>query len=159
MLLLLCCSVTCVLQDAELQSNCCLTCFGLQAVNVQTAGQGGAIAPEVSAAFLRSPEKVREAIRLAVKLNKQQSEGFGAYRAPVSAWGAVAPAAKAGGNLAQRLQDMDGLVVRGVLTRAEADTLKVGLCCTALLHAKTGYRKYSILMQGRSNVGGAQQSS
>jgi hypothetical protein len=105
---------------------------------VQTAGQGSAIAPEVTATFLKSPEQllseVHEAIWLAVKLNKQQSEGYGAYRAPVSAWGAVAPAAKASDNLAQRLHDMDGLVVRSVLTRAEADGLKVRLCCTACKH-------------------------
>lgn len=42
----------CCHQDVELQSNCLLSCFGLKAVNVQTAGQG-TIAPEVSATFLR----------------------------------------------------------------------------------------------------------
>lgn len=119
-------------QDVELQSNCCLTCFGLQAVNVQTAGQGGAIAPEVSAAFLRQPDKVREAIRLAVKLNKQQGQREGGYAAPrqqpLAAWDAVTPAQganKGSGSLMQRLQHMDGVVARGVLTRAEADGLKV----------------------------------
>lgn len=118
-------------QDVELQSNCCLTCFGLQAVNVQTAGQGGAIAPEVSAAFLRQPDKVRESIQLAVKLNKQlgaRDRGYAAPRQqPLAAWDAVTPAQgpKGGGNLMQRLQDMDGLVARGVLTRTEADGLKV----------------------------------
>jgi hypothetical protein len=119
------------LQDVELQSNCCLTCFGLQAVNVQTAGQGGAVAPEVSAPFLRNPEKVREAIRLAVKLHRQQggqgSGGYGAFR-PESAYGEVVPARRkggAGGSLMQRLQDLEGLVTRGVLQRTEADALKV----------------------------------
>jgi hypothetical protein len=43
----------------------------------------------------------------------------------MSAWGAVAPAPKGSGSLMQRLQDMDGLVARGVLSRAEADGLKV----------------------------------
>jgi hypothetical protein len=128
LLLLFACCACGALQDVELQSNCCLTCFGLKAVNVQTAGQGGTIMPEVSATFLKSPEKVREAIRLAVKLNKQQGQGNGGYgapRAPMSAWGAVAPAPKGSGSLMQRLQDMDGLVARGVLSRAEADGLKV----------------------------------
>lgn len=95
---------------------------------MQTAGQGGTIMPEVSATFLKNPQQVREAIRLAVKLNKQPGQGSGGYGAPgapMSAWGAVAPAPKGSSSLMQRLQDMDGLVARGVLSRAEADGLKV----------------------------------
>lgn len=114
-------------QDVELQSNCLLSCFGLKAVNVQTAGQGS-IAPEISATFLKSPEKVREAIRLAVKLHNQQGGGqAGMLRAPVAAWGEVsaAPGATKGCGMAQRLQDLEGLVSRGVLSRTEADGLKV----------------------------------
>jgi len=134
-----CASKTCCLpcvcaQDVELQSNCLLTCFGLKAVNVQTAGQGGTVAPEVSAAFLKSPEKVREAIQLAVKLYRQQgtqagtSRGpFAASQAPLPAWGEVSAAgAKVGSSMVQRLQGLEALVTRGVLTRAEADGLKVG---------------------------------
>lgn len=129
------------IQDVELQSNCLLTCFGLKAVNIQTAGQGGTstawtgsgpMGPEVSAAFLRSPEKVREAIRLAVKLYRQQGTqagtstgGYAAPRAPVPAWGEVSAAGPKGSSLVQRLQDLEGLVTHGVLTRAEADGLKV----------------------------------
>jgi hypothetical protein len=114
------------LQDVELQSNCCMSCFGLKAVNVQTAGQGGAITPEVSAKFLREPEKVREAIRLAVKLRNQgpASNSNGAVR---PAWGEVTPlsAGPKGAGLAQRLQGLEGLVARGVLAKAEVDALKV----------------------------------
>jgi hypothetical protein len=123
------------LQDVELQSNCCLSCFGLKAVNVQTAGQGGAITPEVSAVFLKSPEKAREAIRLAVKLHQQgkMQGGTSGYAAPrAGTWGEVVPAGPAaaaakGAGLAQRLQGLEGLVTRGVLAKAEADALKVRL--------------------------------
>jgi hypothetical protein len=76
----------------------------------------------------RSPETVREAIRLAVKLHNQQGGGqAGMLRAPVSAWGEVlaAPGATKGCGMAQRLQDLEGLVSRGVLSRMEADGLKV----------------------------------
>jgi hypothetical protein len=64
-------------QDVELQSNCLLTCFGLKAVNIQTAGQGGTVLPEVSAVFLAQPEKVREAVQLAVKLYRQPGRAAG----------------------------------------------------------------------------------
>lgn len=83
-------SLLLLLQDVELQSSCLLTCYGLKSVNVQTAGQGGTPFPEVSASFLQSPEKVREAIQLAVKLYRQRAlpggasaaAGAGGYAAP-----------------------------------------------------------------------------
>lgn len=74
---------------------------------------------------------MREAIRLAVKLHRQQqggpgTSGYGAPRPPVAAWGEIAPTAGTKGcGMMQRLQDLEGLVTRGVLTRAEADGLKV----------------------------------
>jgi hypothetical protein len=156
-----CCCFLHHLQDVELQSNCCLTCFGLQAVNVQTAGQGGTIMPEVSATFLKSPEKVREAIRLAVKLNKQQGQGSGGYgapRAPMSAWGAVAPAPKGSGSLMQRLQAMDGLVACGVLTRAEADGLKVRLQMFCVVHACLCLHKVAVEAIQKKQRGHQQQN-
>lgn len=138
------CSHVHPLQDVELKTNCLLSCFGLKAVNVQTAGQGGTPFPEISALFLKDPEKVREALQLAVKLYRQQGGGAGAGgppgRAPVAAWAEVqVPAAKGGKSrgsqgLAQRLPELEGLVTRGVLGRAEADGLKVGsvLVCGVL---------------------------
>lgn len=75
---------------------------------------------------------MREAIRLAVKLHRQQqggqgTGGYGAPRPPVAAWGEIAPAAAGpkGCGMMQRLQDLEGLVTRGVLTRGEAEGLKV----------------------------------
>ena len=72
---------------------------------------------------------MREAIRLAVKLHHQQgggqagSGGYGMPRAPVSAWGEVsaAPGATKGCGMMQRLQDLEGLVNRGVLARGQAE--------------------------------------
>lgn len=76
---------------------------------------------------------MREAIRLAVKLHNQQgggqpgNGGYGMPPAPMSAWGVVsaAPGAPKGCSMMQRLQDLEGLVSRGVLARGEADGLKV----------------------------------
>jgi hypothetical protein len=93
---------------------------------------------------VKEPEKVREAIRLAVKLHNGANAGssYGVPKPPVSAWGAVAPAGRkggAGGSLMQRLQDLEGLVTRGVLQRTEAEELKVGraqsvfVVCLAIL--------------------------
>jgi len=116
-------------QDVELQSNCLLTCFGLHAVNIQTAGQGGSLAPEVSAVFVKEPKKVCQSIQLAVKLSKQSPVQGGGYmaRGPLPAWGEVSAAgAKVSISMVQRLQGLEALVTRGVLTRAEADGLKVG---------------------------------
>lgn len=162
-----------ITQDVELQSNCLLTCFGLKAVNVQTAGQGGSPMPEVSASFLAAPEKVREAIQLAVKLYRQRTlpaAGGSAYRCarlcvteswalwplftmatshtrppahpltsrvPIAAWsegqaGGGRPMAQqaggGGGSLCDRLHRLEALVTRGVLSRQEADELKVRVC-------------------------------
>eukprot|EP00775_Hariotina_reticulata_P012248 gene12248-12385_t len=102
------------IQDVELQENCCLTCFGLKQVNVQTAGTGGPV-PEIAAVFLASPERAREAIQLAVKLHKQQAGG-----APVPHGGGAGIS-----SLMQRLQCLDQLVSRNVLSKEEAEVIKV----------------------------------
>jgi hypothetical protein len=99
---------------------------------VQTAGQGGTISPEVSATFLKDPERAREAIRLAVKLHQQgkMQGGASGYAAPQPGTrgevGAAVPVTAKGSGLAQRLQGLEGLVTRGVLAQQEADTLKAG---------------------------------
>jgi hypothetical protein len=86
--------------------------------------------PEVSAQSVKEPEKVCEAIRLAVNLQNSANAGssYGVPKPQVAAWGEVAPARRkggAGGSLMQRLQDLEGLITRGVLQRIEADALKV----------------------------------
>lgn len=136
------------MQDVELQSNCCLTCFGLKAVNVQTAGQSGTVAPEVSAAFLANPEKVREAIQLAVKLYRQQGDrgrgGYGGPRTgPMTAWGESVPTGPKLFGMMQRLQDLEALTQRGVLSHAEANELKVG-CKNHCCHAHDRFADVSI---------------
>lgn len=103
---------------------------------------------------------MREAIRLAVKLHNQQgggqpgSGGYGMPHAPMSAWGVVsaAPGATKGCSMMQRLQDLEGLVNRGVLARGEADGLKVrqgqqagSTCARAVLEVK------SILLNGATS--------
>ena len=47
------------IQDVELTTNCIHTCFGLQQLNVQTAGQSGAVGAEVMAPYLDNPAQVR----------------------------------------------------------------------------------------------------
>jgi len=92
-----------------------LTCFGLKMVVVQTAGSGGA---EIAAACLASPTQVQLAIELAARLHKAgggaPAQHGGMHRA-------------GGGPLAQRLQRLEKLVARGVLSGAEAAEWRVAV--------------------------------
>lgn len=86
-------------------------------IAVQTAGQGGPGA-EVQAAFLTCPEEVRDAIQLAVKCHREApttapQQQAGMQRGP--------GAAK---NMLGRLQCLEQLVKRGVLTHDEAGQLR-----------------------------------
>lgn len=88
--------------------------------------------PEVSAAFLAAPEQAREAIQLAVKLYRQSAMGAptqqgGMQRNAGGRAGGPAEACwPAGvGSLMQRLQCLDQLVSRGVLSSEEAEHIKV----------------------------------
>eukprot|EP00879_Flechtneria_rotunda_P018224 GHRR01019119.1.p1 GENE.GHRR01019119.1~~GHRR01019119.1.p1 ORF type:complete len:267 (-),score=80.64 GHRR01019119.1:614-1414(-) len=116
------------IQDVELQESCLHTCFGLKIVNVQTAGQGGPV-PEVTAAFLQSPAQAREAIQLAVRLYHQRAtapiplSSMDRNAAPAAANSSAALA----GTLRQRLQSLNQLVAREVLSKSEADGLKVAV--------------------------------
>ncbi|GAQ88921.1 hypothetical protein KFL_004700030 [Klebsormidium nitens] len=105
------------IQDVELQTDCLLSCFDLKKIAVQTAGQGGPGA-EVQAAFLTAPEEVRDAIQLAVKCHREApttapQQQAGMLRGPAAAK-----------NMLQRLQGLDQLVKRGVLTHEEAGRLR-----------------------------------
>lgn len=63
------------IQDVQLQETWYHTLFGVKQVNIQTAGMNtnadGVAKPEISAAFLRDPERVRESIALAARLHKE----------------------------------------------------------------------------------------
>lgn len=84
-------------QDVQLNTNCCLSCFHLKSVDVQTAGQGSAMA-EVTAAFCKNPEQAREAIRLAVKRAKEAGPaGAALMAAPGQQAMSAAAGAAAGG--------------------------------------------------------------
>lgn len=113
------------IQDVELQESCINTCFGLKQVNVQTAGTGGLV-PEVAAAFLASPEQARLAIQTAVKLHKQHMTAPGQLPGMQRD---LATGAKGspGGGLMQRLQCMEQLIARGVLSKDEFSGLKVAV--------------------------------
>lgn len=81
---------------------------------MQTAGTGGP-APEVSAAFLKNPGKVREAIALAVQLNKE------AMGAPP---GVLTMRRPGQDSLASRIALLQSLTADGSLTQAEADSVR-----------------------------------
>lgn len=104
-------------QDVELTQNCLHTCFGVQQINVQTAGTSEGA--ELSAAFLADPGRVREALQLAVRLTRQN-----ATAAPAA--GAMAMSRRAGGGLAARLSELDALVKRGALSAEEAGAARIG---------------------------------
>ncbi len=63
------------IQDVQLEETWLHTLFGVKKVNVETAGinntANGTASPEISAAFLKQPEQVREAIALAARLNRE----------------------------------------------------------------------------------------
>eukprot|EP00879_Flechtneria_rotunda_P003687 GHRR01003925.1.p2 GENE.GHRR01003925.1~~GHRR01003925.1.p2 ORF type:complete len:173 (+),score=70.33 GHRR01003925.1:935-1453(+) len=92
------------------------------------AGQGGPV-PEVTAAFLQSPDQAREAIQLAVRLYHQRAtapiplSSMDRNAAPAAANSSAALA----GTLRQRLQSLNQLVAREVLSKSEADGLKVAV--------------------------------
>lgn len=128
------------IQDVELQENWMQTMFGLKQLNVQTAGQGG-IGAEIMAAFLDNPEESRDAIQLGVRL----------YRARMDAQ-RMAPPQQAtvqrqdpSSTLSSRLDALEKLVERGVLTADEAGSVKVKVlaaehnCLTRLKEAADLY--------------------
>eukprot|EP00879_Flechtneria_rotunda_P004806 GHRR01005078.1.p1 GENE.GHRR01005078.1~~GHRR01005078.1.p1 ORF type:complete len:224 (+),score=60.25 GHRR01005078.1:412-1083(+) len=90
--------------------------------------QGGPV-PEVTAAFLQSPDQAREAIQLAVRLYHQRAtapiplSSMDRNAAPAAANSSAALA----GTLRQRLQSLNQLVAREVLSKSEADGLKVAV--------------------------------
>ena len=86
--------------------------------------------PDVSTAFLACPAKAREAIQLAVKLNKRRGGGGGAG-AGMAAPFAEESMRRTGGSGAMhdRLQRLVQLVERGVLTASEGDSLRVKVRC------------------------------
>jgi hypothetical protein len=108
--------------DVELQETCLHTCFGLKAINVQTAGSSTP-GPEVAAGFLLEPEKARQAIQLAAKLHRQRMP-YGTSAAPPAQLGGMQRGLGAA-QLSQRLQALEQLVAQGALSREEAAALKV----------------------------------
>lgn len=117
------------IQDVELQENCVHTCFGLKQVNVQTAGSGSLV-PEIAAAFLASPAEARQAIQIAVKLHKQAMSAP-AQMSSMQRMAAAGPGTSTpsiiSDNLMRRLNRMEQLVNRGVLTQDEFSRLKVSV--------------------------------
>lgn len=105
-------------QDVALSTNCCLSCFSLENIDVQTAGASGPTGAEISAAFLKDPEEVRNVIRLAAKLKRD-----GRTSAPSSS--AMAMTRTTG--LADRLQTLTELYKSGALTESEAKSLKLAI--------------------------------
>ena len=66
--------------------------------------------PDVSTAFLACPEKAREAIQLAVKLNKRRGGGSGGAGAAMAAPFAEDGMRRTGGAMHDRLQRLVQLV-------------------------------------------------
>jgi hypothetical protein len=106
------------------RSNCCLSCFGLQRVVLETAATGGPGA-EVAAEFLAQPELVRDVLKLAAKLKRE------AIAAPPGQQAGMSRVAGAGGGgepanaLHARLELLSALVAAGTLSGDEAAALRV----------------------------------
>lgn len=103
------------IQDVQLTTGCCETCFGLQTVRVETAA--GAGMPEVFAPFLKDPQRAREALQVAVR----------AYRSAPGVQPGMSRSGGGGGGLQGRLQRLDRLVDSGALSKQEAADMRVGV--------------------------------
>jgi hypothetical protein len=101
----------------------------IEQVSVQTAGNSNPDAgAELSAVFLAAPLGAREALQLAVRLNRQHQ---GSAAAPLQQAGMARGGGSGGGELAARLSALDVLVQRGALTAPEARAAKVGVLASA----------------------------
>lgn len=110
------------IQDVQLQETWIHTLFGVKKVNIQTAGMNatadGVPKPEISAAFLREPERVRESIAMAARLHKE------AMSAPGQA---AMRRTAAPGTANATLDALQSLTIDGTLTEQEASSIKVAV--------------------------------